>query len=230
MCLLTNIPTYQPTNLPTYLTTYLPTYIHTYIHTYLAVNTYITLLGSFLSYPILPFLVPIEVRFGMSWSLFRSVSVPTEVRFGKSWHRYPTAIGVSRLTETDRNGPKRTHENTETDFYGYRNGPELIPDFSGYRNGQEQTSAHTTTNFSMVEKVGWGTIGTILIRYLPTYPPTRASSNQSTIYLTVTYLPTCKHIPTYLPSYLHISALFYLLYSPLLSYITLHIVVPSNLP
>ena len=31
---------------------------------------------------------------------------------------------VSRLTETDRNGPKRTYENTETDFYGYRNGPE----------------------------------------------------------------------------------------------------------
>ena len=35
--------------------------------------------------------------------------------------------GVSRLTETDRNGPngpERTYENTETDFYGYRNGPE----------------------------------------------------------------------------------------------------------
>ena len=33
---------------------------------------------------------------------------------------------VSRLTETERtetepNGPKRTYENTETDFYGYRN-------------------------------------------------------------------------------------------------------------
>ena len=26
--------------------------------------------------------------------------------------------------ETDRDGPKRTYENTETDFYGYRNGPE----------------------------------------------------------------------------------------------------------
>ena len=43
-------------------------------------------------------------------------------------------ITVSRLTEkdhngrkrfeADRNGPKRTYENTETDFYGYRNGPE----------------------------------------------------------------------------------------------------------
>ena len=31
---------------------------------------------------------------------------------------------VSRPTETDRNGPKRTYENTETDIYGYRNGPE----------------------------------------------------------------------------------------------------------
>ena len=29
-------------------------------------------------------------------------------------------------TETDRNEPKRTYENTETDFYGYRNGPERI--------------------------------------------------------------------------------------------------------
>ena len=33
-------------------------------------------------------------------------------------------IGVSRLTETDRNGPKQSYENTETDFYGYQNGPE----------------------------------------------------------------------------------------------------------
>ena len=37
---------------------------------------------------------------------------------------------MSRLTETDkngptdRNGPKRTYEYTETDFYGYRNVPE----------------------------------------------------------------------------------------------------------
>ena len=70
---------------------------------------------------------------------------------------------VSRLTETDRNGPERTHENTEMDFYGYGNGPERIPDFSGYRNGREQTSAHTKTNFNMVENVGWGTIEAILI-------------------------------------------------------------------
>ena len=29
---------------------------------------------------------------------------------------------VSRFTETDRNGPKVTYENTETDFEEYRNG------------------------------------------------------------------------------------------------------------
>ena len=72
---------------PNYQHSYLPTYLHTYLPTYLPTNTYITLLGSFLSYPTLPFLVPIEVRFGMSWSLFRSVSVPTEVRSGP--FRYP---------------------------------------------------------------------------------------------------------------------------------------------
>ena len=45
-------------------------------------------------------------------------------------------IRVSRLTETDRNGPKRTFVDTETDFLGtetdlngYRNR------LSGYRNG-----------------------------------------------------------------------------------------------
>ena len=31
---------------------------------------------------------------------------------------------LPKRTETDRNGPKRTYENTETDFYGYRNRPE----------------------------------------------------------------------------------------------------------
>ena len=41
--------------------------------------------------------------------------------------------------------PKRTYENTETDFYGYRNGPERT---SGYRNEPEQTSAQTETNFN----------------------------------------------------------------------------------
>ena len=58
----TFLPVYLPTNIPTYL----PTYIHIYLHTYLTTHTYIILLGSFLSYPTLPFLVPIEVRFGMS--------------------------------------------------------------------------------------------------------------------------------------------------------------------
>ena len=33
-------------------------------------------------------------------------------------------LRVSRLTETDWNVPKRTYENTETYFCGYRNGPE----------------------------------------------------------------------------------------------------------
>ena len=106
-------PTYLPSNLPTSIQTHLPispvTYlpvclpinIRTYIHTYLLTNTYITLLGSFLSYPTLLFLVPIKVRFGLSWSLFRSVSVPTKVRFGT--HRSPfryfrRSVSVSRDT------------------------------------------------------------------------------------------------------------------------------------
>ena len=58
---------------------------------------------------------------------------------------------------TYRNGQERTDENTETDFYGYR-------------NGSEQTSVGTETDLSSYrnklqwepEKVGWGTIGTIL--------------------------------------------------------------------
>ena len=71
--------------------------------------------------------------------------------------------GVSRLTETDRNepkrtgtnrtdrnGPRRTYENTETDFYGYRNGPERTS--VGTENGPEQTSAHTETNFNGNQK------------------------------------------------------------------------------
>ena len=69
---------------------------------------------------------------------------------------------VSRLTETDRNGPKRTYENTETDFYGTetdRNGLQWVPkrtgtDFSSYRNELQWEP----------EKVGWGTIGTILTK------------------------------------------------------------------
>ena len=55
-------------------------------------------------------------------------------------------IGVSRLTETDRNGPKGTGtapngpERPETDLQ------------NGYPNGQEQTSAHTETNFNGNQK------------------------------------------------------------------------------
>ena len=60
---------------------------------------------------------------------------------------------------TYRNGPKRTYENTETDFYGDRNGLQWAPkqtgtDFSSYRNELQWEP----------EKVGWGTIGTILIK------------------------------------------------------------------
>ena len=43
-------------------------------------------------------------------------------------HPTKTKIGVSRLTGTDRNGPKRTFVDTETDFLG----TETV--FSGYRN------------------------------------------------------------------------------------------------
>ena len=61
---------------------------------------------------------------------------------------------VSRLTATDRNepkrtGPKRTYENTETDFYGYRNGLQWV---LKSENGPEQTSAHTEKKFSGNQK------------------------------------------------------------------------------
>ena len=54
---------------------------------------------------------------------------------------------------------ERTYENTETDFHGYRNGLQWVPkrtgtDFSSYRNELQWEP----------EKVGWGTIGTILIK------------------------------------------------------------------
>ena len=92
------LPSHLPTCVPTYQHSYLPTYLHTYLPAYLLTNKYITLLELFLSYPTLPFLVPIEVRFGMSWSLFsvrfgtyrspfRYLRRSVPVRFGKSWHR-----------------------------------------------------------------------------------------------------------------------------------------------
>ena len=90
------LPSHLPTRVPTYQHSYLPTYLHTYLPTYLPTYTYITLLRSFLSYPTLPFLVPIEVRFGMSWSLFRSVSVLTEVRFGSHRSPFRYFVGPSR--------------------------------------------------------------------------------------------------------------------------------------
>ena len=56
---------------------------------------------------------------------------------------------MSRLTETERNGPKQT----ATDRNGFTKIPKRTSmgtgtDLSGYRNGQEQTSAHTETNFN----------------------------------------------------------------------------------
>ena len=81
----------------------------------------------------------------------------------KRCHDLPKRTGMDRngpkQTETDRNGPKRTYENTETDFYRYRNGPERTSvgtetDFSSYRNELQWKP----------EKLGWGTIGTILIK------------------------------------------------------------------
>ena len=70
-----------------------------------------------------------------------------------------SACSVSRLTETDRNRPmkipKQTSMGTETD----RNGLQWVPkqtgtDFSSYLNELQWEP----------EKVGWGTIGTILIK------------------------------------------------------------------
>ena len=45
---------------------------------------------------------------------------------------------------------KRTYENTETDFYGYQNGPERTS--VGTETDREQTSAHTETNFNGNQK------------------------------------------------------------------------------
>ena len=46
---------------------------------------------------------------------------------------------VSKPLKGWYNLPERTYENTETDFYGYRNGLQWVPkrtgtDFSSYRN------------------------------------------------------------------------------------------------
>ena len=78
-----NLPTYKPTYLPSQSLIYLPTHARMHTHTYnLPTNIYILLLGLFLWYPTLPFLIPTEIRFVVSWCLFRSVSVPTEVCSG----------------------------------------------------------------------------------------------------------------------------------------------------
>ena len=52
----------------------------------------------------------------------------------------PRCHDLPKRTETNRNGPKRTYENTETDFYGYRNGPE-------------QTSVSTETDWNRLQLI-----------------------------------------------------------------------------
>ena len=54
---------------------------------------------------------------------------------GPGYHDLP------EWTETDRNGPKRTFVDTETDFLGTET------DFSGYRDGPKRTSVDTETDF-----------------------------------------------------------------------------------
>ena len=68
-------------------------------------------------------------------------------------------ISVSRLTGTDRNGPKWTYENIETDFYGYQNGLQWVPKWTGTDFSSDRNELQWEP-----EKVGWGTIGTILIK------------------------------------------------------------------
>ena len=132
---------------------------------------------------------------------------------------------------TYRNGPERT----ETDPRKYRNGLLWVPKRTGTDSGLQWVPKRTGTDFSSYRnELQYGRKGRVgHDRNNPnsvlTYLPTHASSNQSTIYLTVTYLPTCKLIPTYQPSYTYLP-FFYLLNSPLLSYITLHIVISTYLP
>ena len=88
----------------------------------------------------------------------------------------PPELGYHDLpkrTGNDWNRPKRTYENTETDFYGYRNGPEQTSvGTETDQNRLEWALKRTGTYFSSYqntlqwepEKVGWGTIGTILIK------------------------------------------------------------------
>ena len=153
---------------------------------------------------------------------------------------------LPKRTERGRNGPEQTKKRTGID----RNGMRKIP---------KQTSRSTETGFDK-DRVGQDRAGHGRARqgtaglgwYLPTYLsrvrvplylpsayllcffdlPTHplASSNQSTIYITITYLPSNlpTHIQTYLPTYTYLP--FYLLNSPSLPYITLYIVIPTYLP
>ena len=89
----------------------------------------------------------------------RSLVISHLYRFVKPSQLDTRYFWVTRLTETDRNGPtkipKRTSMGTETD----RNGFQWVPkrtgtDFSSYRNELQWEP----------EKVGCGTIGTILTK------------------------------------------------------------------
>ena len=58
-----------------------------------------------------------------------------------------------------RTGPKRTYENTKTDFYEYRNRLLWVPKLLGTDISSDRNELQWEP-----EKVGWGTIGTILIK------------------------------------------------------------------
>ena len=52
-------------------------------------------------------------------------NIETDVqRYSQTGSDFRVHIINGRGITTYGNGPKRTYENTETDFYGYRNGPE----------------------------------------------------------------------------------------------------------
>ena len=55
--------------------------------------------------------------------------------------------------------PKRTYEIIETDFYGFRNGLQWVLK----RTGTDYSSDRNELQWEP-EKVGWGTIGTILLK------------------------------------------------------------------
>ena len=93
---------------------------------------------------------------------FTHTLIETTIRMDKKWGITTYQKGPER-TETDRNGPKRTYENTETDFYGYRNGPERTSVGTKTDRNRLQLIPRNELQWEP-EKVGWGSIGTILIK------------------------------------------------------------------